>query len=562
MSSSPSADLEYLICIISYAYVIITPPIHIAIGYAHKYFWLIYIWMDNQEACPVLSSLAARYVNMAGLVSILELGSVKDRPDVTSYSMNSMRALGKSDVLRMRRFAKTVLALAFDMHGIQSVISPPSPALETTIGLDPALLSMERNSSKHSKEWVLSTTTYVKMASLILVPFVVYMMYSGTKRFLHSLCLCSASDAKQEPDQFLADGEWTIGQALSAADENGQEPEDKDAAETPDDTRNDADPNSIAKSANFLSAKLGSVLAAVSTSLPTVPRLFAIPFATHISNALRRTSKTLNSAIQKSSNCIVDALAPLVFGSLLLLTTATGILLYGVGRVGIAKIAQSGIFGLNEDAIDTLLEMIHMQWRLMRQLKWSWWFSVAGRYESCCQYSLRQKHQEKDGEPEHGQERIRDCHICTDPACPFRQFIPHNSASRPGLTPGMSDQGAGVKGPETKEKEAKVEAEAKTKASDGRGHHESSRGGHAHLGLPKGHIKLETRRDWLRWLILGRDGNGSHYHDRHRRHNVGNDTHEGGKERTQSPKDAKTDKSPTKDATARNNSDAGRGDSE
>ncbi|EPE08477.1 hypothetical protein F503_01260 [Ophiostoma piceae UAMH 11346] len=355
---------------------------------------------------------------MTGLVSsVLELGSVKDRPDLTSYSKDSMRALGRSDVLRLRQFAKSGFALAFDMHGIQNLIWPSDSAvLETTIGPAPAVLFVERNISEHGKGWVLSTRPYVKMASLFLFPLVVYIMYLIAKEILCSSGLCRVSDAKQEPAQSLADDECVTGQAWSAADEDGPEPADKDTTEKPDDNQDDTGSNFIVKSANFLSTKLGSVLAAIPKSLPTVPPPFAIPFVTQTSNVLRKTSEIFSSAIQKSTNCIVDVLAPFVFGSLLLLTTATGIMLYGVGHVGIAKIAQSGIFGLNEDAIDTLLEMIHMQWRLMRQLKWSWWFSVAGRYESRCQYGFRQKQLEEDGGPEYGPQHVHDHHTCTDPA--------------------------------------------------------------------------------------------------------------------------------------------------
>ncbi|KAL1891699.1 hypothetical protein Sste5346_007448 [Sporothrix stenoceras] len=56
----------------------------------------------------------------------------------------------------------------------------------------------------------------------------------------------------------------------------------------------------------------------------------------------------------------VETLAPAVLGVILIVTTATGIVLYGIGYVGVSSLAESGVFGLTKDAIDTLLELIQM----------------------------------------------------------------------------------------------------------------------------------------------------------------------------------------------------------
>ncbi|CAK7237658.1 hypothetical protein SEUCBS140593_010058 [Sporothrix eucalyptigena] len=100
---------------------------------------------------------------------------------------------------------------------------------------------------------------------------------------------------------------------------------------------------------------------------------------------LRELGKVLLALLKTASGTLaegaVETLAPLVFATIVILTTATAIVLYGIGHVGVSRLTESGVFGLTDESIDTLLGMVKMQWRFLRQLRWSWWLETAARYE-------------------------------------------------------------------------------------------------------------------------------------------------------------------------------------
>ncbi len=133
--------------------------------------------------------------------------------------------------------------------------------------------------------------------------------------------------------------------------------------------------------------------------------------ATWLTDDFRRasqlTARFLSQASKIATSCVVDVLAPFVFGTLLVVTTATGIVLYGIGHVGVTTLARSGAFGLNKEALGTLLELAKMQCRFLRQLRWSWWLSAAARYEKRYEHHFKGQH-----EHEH--------HVCSDAHCPLK----------------------------------------------------------------------------------------------------------------------------------------------
>ncbi|CAK7231155.1 hypothetical protein SBRCBS47491_007836 [Sporothrix bragantina] len=70
----------------------------------------------------------------------------------------------------------------------------------------------------------------------------------------------------------------------------------------------------------------------------------------------------------------VETLAPFVFGAILIVTTATAIVLFGIGHVGVASLTESGVFGLTKDAVDTLLGLPRSHIRLEKRRDWVRWF--------------------------------------------------------------------------------------------------------------------------------------------------------------------------------------------
>lgn len=131
--SSPSADLSYIICIFRYAWHIISPLIHIAIGVFHYYYWLIYILLDSIAPCPVDASLKAMYSYITGTTpSVLDLCPMKDRQQLISFTTDSLRALGRQDVLRLRQSFSALAAFALDACWIGCTIlwpvTEPNPA--------------------------------------------------------------------------------------------------------------------------------------------------------------------------------------------------------------------------------------------------------------------------------------------------------------------------------------------------------------------------------------------------------------------------------------------------
>ncbi|CAK7265636.1 hypothetical protein SEPCBS119000_001614 [Sporothrix epigloea] len=175
----------------------------------------------------------------------------------------------------------------------------------------------------------------------------------------------------------------------------------------------------------------------------------------------------------------VETLAPIVFGTILIVTTATALVLYGIGHVGVASLTESGVFGLTKDAVDTLLGLVRMQWRFVRQLRWSWWLNTAARYEQ-----RYEDHVLGAGSAHHGTSIVqdtvypihtfhdRDIHTCNNAAS--NCFLPWSH--RPG------NGHVGVANGHQDAEDSGVEAS----------NQESQ---------PGSHIRLDKRRDWVRWFF-------------------------------------------------------------
>ncbi|EFX05537.1 hypothetical protein CMQ_3606 [Grosmannia clavigera kw1407] len=126
---------------------------------------------------------------------------------------------------------------------------------------------------------------------------------------------------------------------------------------------------------------------------------------------LRGAVRKLRDKTRPTVDWIVDTIAPFIFGVTLVLTTSVGIVLYGIGHVGIATAARSGILGIDLATVRTLVRWL---WRLLIRFNWAWGLRTVFGWE--------RRHRRHQEERLHRHDEDLLLHDC---GCPHRHLGDH-----------------------------------------------------------------------------------------------------------------------------------------
>ncbi|CAK7209627.1 hypothetical protein SCUCBS95973_000504 [Sporothrix curviconia] len=482
---------------------------------------LLLLGVGGSSTCNPSTWLVALVANYAYLLGFLFSlgdplgggGELRSSNHAHRYLLdNSVNADNSEarETLAAGRIARTVVGLAFDSGRAQSLGWPPADSPETTM-----TVSMLRDNALGS---VLLQKVYPLTVVAIIFPALVYLFYSTTRQLLRRLH-CSTL------------GACNLHLPLRAAASNTH-------------AKHDASDSAV-ETAISRHTSVGSFTPSPPSSpIITTKVLFrgtGRPAGTKPPSPLRVCGRVLVGILKIASGTLaegaVETLAPFVFGAILIVTTATAIVLYGIGHIGVASLTESGVFGLTKDAVDTLLGLVRMQWRFLRQLRWSWWLDTAARYER-----RYEDHVLGVGQPDHVHDvhDVHDAHDTTHTGHTVQPTGHHDNCVRTdtdtncilhwhlGTTGEPSVRANDHFDPDDAGMEANTQNSEKNDVQhaqttgrrrfcqhfhrDHHHHHHNrrlrchhrSRPHQRHLRRqrqPGLHIRLEKRRDWVRWFF-------------------------------------------------------------
>ncbi|CAK7564792.1 MAG: hypothetical protein SEPTF4163_002693 [Sporothrix epigloea] len=461
------------------------------------------VGVDSSNACAISTWPVAWVANYAYLLGFLfslgdPLGIGELRPNNHAYRYLLSKRTNGSESIGSGRVAFAVVGLAFDSGRAQSLTWPLVDSIEKTRTI--ALLRKDALGS------TLLQRVYPLTVLTIVLPMLVSLFYITTKGLLHRLS-CFTPDT--------CNLRWRLFKAASGTQAKPKPSESPSAAITHSHTP--ASPE---------------IVPLPSTKIITTKALFrgTGPAGKKPPSPLRVTGRILVGALRIIISTVaegaVETLAPFVFGAILIVTTATALVLYGIGHVGVASLTESGVFGLTKDAIDTLLGLIRLQWRFVRQLRWSWWLDTAARYERRYEDQVLGA-----GNAHHGV-------IVQGSACPIHNFCGHDMrvcnnairtdcllhwSRRPNNEPpdsANSYHNVNDGGVEESARNGEQHNEEQVEPTDRRRHcchfhhhhhhHHQHRHRHRHRrsrphqprqSQAGSHVRLERRRDWVRWFF-------------------------------------------------------------
>ncbi|CAK7263889.1 hypothetical protein SEPCBS57363_000793 [Sporothrix epigloea] len=467
------------------------------------------VGVDSNNSCAISTWPVAWVANYAYLFGFLfslgdPFGMGELRPNNHTYRYLLSKRTNGSEPIGSGRIAFAVVGLAFDSGRAQSLTWPFADSIEKTRTI--AVLRKDAFGS------ALFQRVYPLTVVTIVLPILVSLFYITTKGLLHRLS-CST------PGTFKL--RWPL-----SKDTSGTHAKPK-SSESP----------SVAKSHRHTPVSSEIVPLPGSTIL-TTKALFrgTGPAGTKPPSPLRVSGRVLVGVLRVVLSTVaegaVETLAPFVFGAILIVTLATALVMYGIGHVGVASLTESGVFGLTKDAIDTLLGLVRLQWRFVRQLRWSWWLDTAARYERRYEDQVL------------GAGNAHHDIIVQESACPVHYFCGHDvhvcsnairtdcllhwprrSTNEP-VDSAISYHNVNDGGLEARVRNVEQHDEEQAESAEKRRHscqihhHHHHHHHHRHRLRPRlrhrhrrshsherrqsqagSHIRLEKRRDWVRWFF-------------------------------------------------------------